>query len=209
MERQLKGLGVKEYRFVTAVDARGLTIESAIGAGLYSDVQSRRWHENGLTINEIACSLSHAECYRLIVEAGHERAIVLEDDVLFRAARMRFFRRTDIPDWTDIVFLNAFLYESPPKGHIQGMVYGDASYCGSAAAYMISRNCAIQLLSQALPVIHAADGLVGRALEHAETTPHAFRQQGCTLSLKGAIIHPELAINGSTEHYHRTSIRAR
>jgi hypothetical protein len=37
--------------------------------------------------------------------------------------------------------------------------------------------------------------------------PHEFRQQGSSLSLRGAIVYPEAVINGSIEHYQKTTLR--
>lgn len=207
MEKQVQQMRLQAFEFVDAVDARALTLQALAENGLYNATESLRWHQNGLTLNEVACSLSHAECYRKIVNAGHERAIILEDDVLFRTRRLRRLAADDIPEWADIVFLNSFMSESPPLGNLSGPYYGDASYHGSSAAYLLTKNSARLLLEASVPVVHAADGLLGRALALQTGQVHAFRNKGSALSLRSVLVFPEAVTNGSTEHYYRSSIR--
>jgi glycosyl transferase family 25 len=207
MERQARRMGLEQFHFVSATDASAFTIDEATAQGLYDPTESQRWHKSGLSRNEIACSLSHAECYRRIVEAGHARAIVLEDDALFRTARLKRLHLSDIPEWVDVLFLNAFMTRTPPGDRIASSIYTDREYHGSTAAYLITLRTAQRLLDTSKPVIHAADGLVGRALAPLSEAPHAFRQQGSALGLRGAIVFPEVVTNGSTEHYHPSTIR--
>lgn len=205
--RQVARLGLRRFEFVDAVDSSSFTVESAIGDGLYNETESRKWHRNGLTKNEIACSLSHAECYRRIVDAEHPLALVLEDDALFHSGRLKRLERADLPPWADIVFLNSFLATPTPRDRISARVFADTSYNGSGAAYIVTQHAAKRLLAEAIPVIHAADGLLGRALAWDGPSDHPFRQQGSELRFRGAIVHPDIVINGSVEHYYRTSIR--
>lgn len=205
--RQVERMGLKDFSFVEAVDAQDLTLDSVIASGLYDPEECKRWHTRDLTLAEIACSLSHIECYRLFVESGAEWAIVLEDDALFRCSRIRRLRITDIPAWADIVFLHAVTDRTPPLQKLGPMLYSDASYKSSAGAYLLTRSAAQRLLSVATPIRHAADGLLGRSLENKADETHLFRQQGSTITLRGIIVYPELVTNGSVEHYMRTSIR--
>lgn len=207
MERQVQRMELQQFHFVSAVDAGTLTIEDAVARGLYDPTESKRWHKAGLSRNEIACSLSHAECYRRIVEAGHERAIVLEDDALFRTSRLLKLRLDQVPAWVDVVFLNAFMSKTPPGDLLAPTLFTDREYHGSTAAYLVTLHTARRLLETSTPVIHAADGLVGRALANATAQPHEFRGQGSSLDLRGAIVYPEAVTNGSTEHYHASTIR--
>ncbi len=207
VSKQVSSMGLKNFHFVEAVDSRRLNEHSVCEEALYDPARSRLWHKNGLSLNEIACSLSHAECYRRIVHAGHKMALVIEDDALFRCSRLSKLTLEEIPQWADIIFLNAFLTESSPKDHIGGMLYSDVSYNGSAAGYLLTLECATRLLSEAIPVVHAADGLLGRALRDNGDTTHAFRGKGSSLGLRGVVVYPEAITNGSTEHFTRSTIR--
>ncbi len=204
---QARRLGFSRLELVDAVDASQLSYDRLAADGLYDHKESLRWHAKGLTINEIACSLSHLACYRRIAADDAPMALVIEDDALFRVGRLRKLRLEAIPEWADIAFLNAFYGRTPPDGEIGGGWYRDDSYEGSAAAYLVPKRTAEVLQSKAVPVVHAADGLLGRALSWSGPFPHGFRQQGCSLVFRTVMAWPEAVTNGSTEHYYRSSLR--
>jgi glycosyl transferase family 25 len=156
MAAQVRAMELRHLEFVDAVDARTLSMEALRESGTYDSDTCRKYHTRDLTINEIACSLSHAAAYRLVVERGHPWALILEDDALFRTRRLSRLQRESIPQDTDIVFLNAFLDRRPPLDPIGQHLYRDTSYNGSAAAYMVSLDAARHLLAPAFPVVHAA-----------------------------------------------------
>ncbi len=207
VERQARLLGLRRLQIVEAVDSKHLDKQTLISDGTYDEDASKRWHSEGLTINEIACSLSHLECYRRIVSANDPWALVIEDDALFRASRLRYLSLENVPQWANIVLLNSFLEKTPPSGSLGGALYSDESYAGSAAAYLLTAGTASQLLNAGAPVVHAADGLIGRALDWKSAEPHSFRQRGCELKLRAVLMYPEGVTNGSTEHYYRSSLR--
>jgi glycosyl transferase family 25 len=207
MAQQASKMRLQSFHFVEAVEASSLTMEGVIADRLYDDQESRKWHPQGLTLKEVACSLSHIECYKRIVDAGDARALILEDDALFRTSRLRRLDIDRVPSWVDMLFLNAFLLQAPPGNRISDGLYDDAAYNGSAAAYLITQSTAQRLLAASLPIVHAADGLLGRVLAQPADQPHEFRQQGSSLSLRAAIVYPEAVINGSIEHYQKTTLR--
>ncbi len=207
MEVQVKNMGLRHFDFVDAVDSRSLTAEKVRAEGLYDSATCLKYHSRDLSMNQIACSLSHAAVYRLIVERAHPWALIVEDDALFRTSRIMRLNQESIPDGIDMLFLNAFLDKTPPLDPISLNVFADTSYQGSTAAYMVTTSAAERLLEAALPVVHAADGLTGRVLALPSGSSHPFRQRGVSLTLSAAIVYPEAVTNGSTEHYHSTTIR--
>jgi len=209
VQAQVDTIGFRHFEFVTAVDARGLTMESVRRDGLYDSAECLKYHPRDLTLNEIACSLSHASVYDRIVERAQPWALVLEDDVLFHTARLAGLRLEDIPPKTDIVFLNAFLDAEPPRDHLNGPVFADTSYKGSSAAYIVSLEAARKLSAASRPVVHAADGLLGRVLRLPRGNSHPFRQRGASIVLTSAIVYPAPVSNGSVEHYHPSAIRTK
>ncbi len=209
VQRQVEKMGLRRFEFIDAVDARQLEMDEVQRDGRYDSTACLASHPRDLTLNEIACSLSHAAAYARIVSAGDPWALILEDDVLFRCGRIARLKWRDIPDGVDMVFLNAFVKPMPPRNRINGMVYADTSYHGSAAAYLISLETAKRLLQSAIPVVHAADGLLGRVLSQPPGEAHEFRQKGVSLTLKAVIVYPEAITNGSVEHYHASAIRTK
>lgn len=207
VQRQMNEMGFRRFEFIDATDSRQLSMEQVQRDGLYDSTASRTFHSRDLTLNEIACSLSHARAYERIVSEGHSWAMIIEDDALFRSRRISRLQRSDIPDDIDIVFFNAFLDCVPPRDQIRDSLFRDTSYRGSSAAYLVNLETAKRLLAAALPVVHAADGLLGRALSLPAGQPHAFRQRGVSLSLRAIIIYPEAVTNGSVEHYFLSAIQ--
>lgn len=208
VQRQADTLGLRALEFVDAVSAKELQEHPDRLASQYDEDGSRQFHPFGLTVKEVACSLSHAKVYRAIVDKGAPLSLVLEDDVLFRAGVLKQLKREDIPAWADLVFLSTFLADDSPLDHISGMVYGDTSYGGSGAAYLVTLAAAQTLLDAALPVKHAADGLLGRILP-VSPKGQPFRQVGCSHMLRGAIVYPDPILNGSVEYYYRSSVQER
>jgi glycosyl transferase family 25 len=209
--RQVAGLGLRRFEFVDAVDARLLQRDQLCEAGRLDDAASLRSHGRTLSANEIACSLSHGAAYELILQRGHEVALIIEDDALFVSGRMRDFRLADVPADYDCVFLNAFRTREPPTDRRCRMVYGDASYAGSSAAYLVSRSGAAKLTHAYLPVVHAADGLLGRNLRaNGSADPDAaFRQNGARVVLNAYMCYPDCVLNGSASHYHVSEVGSR
>lgn len=201
IQSQVRKLGLKQFEFIDAVDAHDLDREHLIESGLLDDAMTLKFHNEILTMNEVACSLSHAAAYERIVDRAHPVALVLEDDALFISRRVRRFRLEDVPPDFDCVFLNTFLSDEPPQDHVKGPIYEDTSYAGSAAAYLLSAEGAIKLATACSPVVHAADGLLGRSLELRGEEDHPFRQQGATTSIRTYIVYPDCVLNGSVSYY--------
>ena len=201
MAHQARKAGLTGFRFVEAVDGRDYGIRYFTERGDYDPVEAKRYHESGLTVGEIATTLSHGEAYEAIVLAGHARALILEDDALFVSRRLARVDFNDVPDDCDVLFLNSFLQHEPPHGHVAGSVYETRSWYGSSAAYILTQDAARKLAGIYRPVIHACDGLLGRNLTAFDGDDHAFRQRGARTSLNSYLIHPVPILNGSTVHF--------
>ena len=208
IQKQVSTLGLKNFRFIEAIDARSLDYKQVELDRRYDRQESEQYHSKGLTLNEIACSLSHRAAYEAIVSARHPVAMIIEDDALFVSRQLRRFRFSDVPADYDMVFLNSFRYREPPSGAIAGPIYDTSSYHGSAAAYLLSLEGARKLLDSSLPVIHAADGLLGRSIALGPgEVGHPFKQVGAKCSLSAYMCYPDCVLNGSICHYHVSDIR--
>lgn len=202
MQRQADAMGLTRFEFVDAVDASALDYEQLGRDGLYDDSAARKYHGRSIKLTEIAGSLSHASVYDLIVSRGEAMALVLEDDALFLTRRVNRFRLDHLPPDADIVFLNTFCESGGPTDRLDGELYDVGAYTGSAAAYLLTQEAARKLSVAARPVVHAADGFLGRVLPlPAGAKSHAFKQVGVTTQLRGYMIYPDCILNGSVCHY--------
>ncbi|BDG03421.1 glycosyltransferase family 25 protein [Anaeromyxobacter oryzae] len=77
--RALAGL---DYEVVYGLDQAELDLADLEARGLYDDRTARRVHRygRGVTLGHVACVLSHALIWRRILDEGHERVLVFEDD---------------------------------------------------------------------------------------------------------------------------------
>jgi glycosyl transferase family 25 len=207
IQKQARGLGLTRFEFVDAVNARSLSYAALAEQRLYDDDKSKQYHANGLTLNEIACSLSHRSIYTRVMSQQEPLAVVVEDDALFVARRLRQFHLADVPPDFDIAFLNTFLTQEPPLGHVKNNVFDATSYHGSSAAYLISLAGATKLSTVSCPIIHAADGLLGRCLRLLPGETHPFKQVGVDTTLNSYIVFPDCVLNGSTSHYHVSDVQ--
>ena len=206
IQSQVEKIGIQHFQFVDAVQASDLTHETAASENLYAPEVCRHFHGRDLRLTEIACSLSHAKAYRLIAESQAPWSLIIEDDALFRARRLAGLTWQQLPGEAQIIFLSAFLHERPPKGKIAREVYSGESYAGSTAAYLINREAAALLADAAVPVVHAADGLLGRVTNRPDEIPERYQAAVRFPILRSAIVHPEVIYNGSVEYYHLTAI---
>lgn len=208
IQKQVNALELEKFQFIEAIDARNLDLEQLALEHRFDSQESKRYHPAGLTLNEIACSLSHRAAYQAIVAAHQPVALVIEDDALFVSRQLRRFKFSNVPPDYDIVFLNSFRYCEPPNGLIAGSIYDTSSYRGSSAAYLLSLAGARKLLDSSLPVIHAADGLLGRSIALGPgEVGHSFKQVGAKCSLNAYLCYPDCVLNGSTCHYHVSDVQ--
>lgn len=209
MSRQASAAGWEGFRFVEAVEASELELDSLVASGDYDPAGAREHHGVDLTPAQIACSLSHARVYEMIVKSGDKRALILEDDALLESRRLRQLEDAALPSDWDVIFLSSFLSETPPRGHVDGRVYGDESWTGSSAAYLVTADAARRLAAASRPVQHAADGLLGRNMNVPSGTDHPFKQKGARTTLRCYLIWPEPVVNGSDVHFYATTLRSR
>jgi glycosyl transferase, family 25 len=198
MGKQVKQAGFRNFHFIEAVNASSLDIPTLVKDGLYDEEPSKKYHKRPLSLGEIACSLSHGKIYEKIVDMEIQTALVLEDDALFVTKRLNMVDPSIFPAGWDIIFLNSFLSHSPPRGRIRCNLYGTDSWEGSCAAYLISFAGASKLAKAYKPVIHAADGLVGRCMDYSGKERHHFKQQGARTTIKAYLIYPNCILNGSS-----------
>jgi glycosyl transferase family 25 len=79
LERALSGL---RYEVVYGEDKVDLDLADLEARGIYDDRGARQLHRHGrgVTLGHIACVLSHARIWRRVLDEGHQRVLVFEDD---------------------------------------------------------------------------------------------------------------------------------
>lgn len=206
MSRQLQSLGLSNFQFVDAVDTASLAGTILQRRDLYDEAAAISYHGRPLRSGEIACSLSHGYVYERIKAAGHPLALILEDDALFVTQRLNRLSLASLPSDYDVVFLNSFRSQEPPQGWIRDNLYSDASYEGSSVAYLVSLKGVEKLSRVCRPVIHAADGLLGRSMKRLPGQESSFRQQGARTEITSYIIYPDCILNGSDLKFTETTV---
>lgn len=99
--------------------------------------------------------------------------------------------------------------ESPdcrPARHLKNQIYAAESYNGSTAGYLLSLKGVRKLAGVYKPVIHAADGLIGRSMKCARGGAHPFKQRGARTVIESYITYPFCVLNGSTCHFYPTTV---
>ncbi len=81
IEKALTGF---DWNFFYGTDKRLLNYEEVIRDGIFDEQRHRntkRTHRS-MTLGEVACALSHKAIYQDILDNGHQKALILEDDVI-------------------------------------------------------------------------------------------------------------------------------
>lgn len=101
MQCVLQGI---DYRFFKGIDKLTLDYDELIAEGVYDDAahRSRKRTHRSMSLGEIACALSHRAIQQDAVDAGHDRILILEDDVQLHPQHLDAFRAAmaELPaDW--------------------------------------------------------------------------------------------------------------
>ena len=209
VSQQIETLGVRSFTFIDAPDLTAASLADLEAQGLYDNDEAIRYHSGPLRPAQISCSLAHGMAYDQMLADGHPSAMIIEDDALFMSKNFESVDLGDLPSDFDIVFLNSFRYTKQPTDRISGCIFGTESYKGSTAAYVLSDVGARKLAAAYKPVIHAADGLVGRCMEWPEDLEHPFKRKGARTTLRSYLVSPDLVLNGSDCYYYNSIHRVR
>ena len=112
LARTLAGL---EYELVYGQDKADLDRADLERRGIYDDAAARRAHRlgRGVTLGHIACVLSHQAIWRRVLEEGHRRVLVLEDDAepIPEAAASTTAVLEQLPPGFELAYLGYHLHE--------------------------------------------------------------------------------------------------
>lgn len=146
IEDQFLKLGLDGIR-VSAVSRDQIELD-ILGRYCVGDRPTRKL----LTPSELACSLSHRKAWRLLLDAGLNFAVVLEDDACLSSHLPQFLAELDArPLGHDFIRLETRLkptWISTPVGERSDVtLHRWMSYETGSAGYIISAKCARELLS--------------------------------------------------------------
>lgn len=120
----------------------------------YSESLNRRRYHRPLSAAEIGCYISHLRAWQWLLDHGHERAVILEDDVVFgEDFRTAIDLLPRLPQPWDVVKLGAFR----PKPILHSFSFGPFTLHQyvkppvSTFAQAVSRSGAEKLLHARIP----------------------------------------------------------
>ena len=105
IELRLKNLGIKNYEITEAVDGQQLPEDLS---NVYNQTKSRQIHRQ-LKRSEVACSLSHINIAKRIIDENIDYAIILEDDAELSINFKTFIKDFNLePNKFDFLILGIF-----------------------------------------------------------------------------------------------------
>ncbi len=174
--QQLKAQDL-EFSVLAATDKLSLTLADR---SRYDDALAKRTAGRSLTDGEIACVLSHARAWRIIVDKGWESAVILEDDALLDERFPRVIRalKRFPTDWGLINFRSDGAVEKVSKGMEPGLdICRFTARMNGTAGYVISRKVASIALGLVFPICRAADGLFAYLRHRGDFVAYGTRPQ--------------------------------
>ncbi|MCP1385401.1 glycosyltransferase family 25 protein [Runella salmonicolor] len=119
IKQHLEGLN---YELFWAVDKKDFTLADSIKSGVYDEakaVKFNRHRHSKLSLGEIACAWSHRNLYEKIVQEGHERVLIFEDDVVPKLQMLELLLTTmnQLPEHWELVYLGFLKNEEITPKH--------------------------------------------------------------------------------------------
>lgn len=166
MSDKLSGMGIS-FTFFDAIDGRGFSVDEYPH---YHRTLRRLTAGRDLTGGEVGCYLSHKAVMERMLENGDERALILEDDVIFRddfvSVIQALIKKCD--HWHFVRFLGSPKVERSVqrrflKLHGEHYLTRLKTTPSGAHAYLIDRSAAKRLLQMMQRNAYPVDVLMGRS----------------------------------------------
>ncbi len=150
---------------ITAVEGAKLDLEKLKTDGIYDERAADEAFSRQLTLPEIGASLSHANIYKKIIDENIDKAIILEDDVMFCDDAANIFRGmlNDVPDDWDVIQLYYTCKDYEKITDHVALFRSEKCIPVGAPGYMIRRSGAKKILDKVYPVRYPADSIIGRS----------------------------------------------
>lgn len=153
-----------DVRIFNAVEGNKLNLSELEEKGIYNKKAAHEAFSRQLSMPEIGCSLSHIGVYQKIVDENIDKALILEDDIIFIENIEQHFQPLlrDIPNDWDIIQI---YYKCKDYHKItNSIVKFRSKECmpTGAAGYFIKRSAADIILKNVYPIRYPADSLIAR-----------------------------------------------
>jgi glycosyl transferase family 25 len=119
IRKELAGLN---YGLFFGKDKQQFSIEALKASRAYDEEAAKKHHRYSkpMQSGQIGCAWSHAEVYKDILSKGHQKALILEDDVVINQKTIHFFQQTmkELPSDWELLYLGYAEREIAPPGLI-------------------------------------------------------------------------------------------
>lgn len=105
-----------DFDFFYGIDKMNLNMEDLINTKVYDPEKAKKLHRNNkeMFLGQIACSLSHRELYKEILQKGYKKVLIMEDDFVPAAVENNDIQNitAELPaDW-ELVYWGYYLNEA-------------------------------------------------------------------------------------------------
>ena len=151
-----------DYFIIDAIDGKKLSTNN-LPKNIYDSQRAFKCIKRDLTINEIACVMSHIKAWNFLKKSSYNEILVLEDDALF-GTRLRTIINNvgSFPSDWDLINLYSGQGEyellSQSIENLKLKVF--TNKMNGAVGYIINRSCVKKCLHQVYPIRMASDGML-------------------------------------------------
>jgi GR25 family glycosyltransferase involved in LPS biosynthesis len=181
---------LKHMRYSRAVNGKRLDYKTdpriSVRTRLNIFRNYRRSHHEIATLGAVGCSLSHIEVWKKFIKSGNKYCLVLEDDAIIPESELEHVNEliSKLPSGWGVWILGCYkpnLVYEPYSVKPWNRVYKFTA----SHAYLLTREAAIKLLKDALPVESHVDHYIGDSsvlngtlvLQHPEVQIEFFQEK--------------------------------
>jgi glycosyl transferase family 25 len=140
--RVLDGLN---WSYFWGADKKDYSATQVIEQHIYDDVAHKHTKRTSRSMNlgEVACALSHRNIYQNMLDEGHKRILILEDDVLPQPEQLQYFDRVicQLPEDWELLMLGYYGHKPPTLPYrLQRQIYLGFHYLRVANWHKVSRS---------------------------------------------------------------------
>lgn len=133
------------WSFFWGADKKDYSSTQVVEQQIYDDVAHKKTKRTSRSMNlgEVACALSHRNIYQNMLDEGHQRVLVLEDDVLPQPEQLQHFEAvmSQLPDDWELLMLGYYGHKPPtPRYRLQQRLYLAFHYFRIANWHKVSRS---------------------------------------------------------------------
>ena len=126
-------------------DKKDYSSTQVIEQQIYDDVAHRHTKRTSRSMNlgEVACALSHRNIYQNMLDEGHQRILILEDDVLPQPDQLQYFDSVieQLPEDWELLMLGYYGHKLPTlRYRLQQQIYLGFHYLRVANWHKVSRS---------------------------------------------------------------------